>query len=507
MLDKFNHSGEKGTIAINTVIIYIRLAVTTLVGIFTSRFVLQLLGISDYGLYNVVGGVIALFSVVSASLSVTTMRFLNFELGKPDGNPNETFNVCNVIHIVFALILLILAETVGIIYILYYLNVETGKEGDAMFVFQVSTIVACLGIINVPYSSIFSAKEKFLFTSIVDIVNSFVKLALILSLFLYTGNVLRMYAALMSATTFISFFVYHYFSYRYWPEIIKWSFVKDKQPYRHVLSFTNYNILSTVAMLARSQGSNILINWFFGTIVNGAFAIARTVQSFVEAFTVNFDVAAAPKITQHISAGEHNESQNIVSLVCRFCILMMTLVFFPLMCETELVLSIWLGQVPEYSTLFCRILLIVVMVASTSGGIVQFINGSGKIKWFKLQSCFWYVIILPIAYAMFKYGFGPEWMLILFIFSDIFNRICQLILMKRLLNFDSMQFIKESYLRPTCVIIIMSLIMFLYWQIDIQSDLIRFCGILFFLITTAAIVWLIGLRKSEKSKILSLVHK
>lgn len=506
MLNKINkNNGERSTIAFNTIVIYIRLFIVSFIGIFTSRFVLQLLGVSDYGLYNVVGGVIALFSFVSASLSVTTIRFLNFEIGKPDGDPNRIFNICNITHIAFSIILLLLAETIGIIYINNFLNVEPGKETDAMFVFQVSTIVTCIGIINVPYSSVFAAKEKFLFTSLVDICNSIIKLLLILALFLYKGNVLKMYAVFMSATTLFSFFVYHYFSYKNWPEIVRWKFVKSFDRYKQVLSFNNYNILSTLALLARSQGSNILINWFFGTVVNGAFAIAKTVQGFVESFMANFDIAAAPKITQHIGEGRKNESQNIVNLICRFCILMMLLVFFPLTAETEFILSIWLGQVPENSVLFCRILLVVVLVASTSGGIVQFINGAGKIKWFKLQGCFWYIIVLPVAYFMFKYGFGPEWILILFVISDVFNRACQMILMKKILGFDSICFIKEAYLRPAIVCAIMFTLLFGYWQLPIDSNISCFCGILAVFVLTVIFVWHIGLKSSERKRIIQLI--
>ena len=501
---KLNFSENK-TIALNTLIIYFRLFIVSFIGLLTSRYVLQLLGISDYGLYNVVGGVIALFSFFSASLSVTTVRFLNYELGKEDGDTNRIFNICNVTHMAFAAVLLVIAETLGIYYINNYLNVEAGKEADAMFVYQVSTIVACVGIINVPYSSIFTAMEKFLFIAIVDIGNSVLKLGLILFLFKFSGNLLRAYAIVMSATTFTSFVVYHYFSYKFWPKIIKWNLVTTFKAYKPVISFNNYNILSSVAMLARSQGSNILINWFFGTAINGAYAIAKTVQGFVESFSVNFDIAAAPNITKHISAGEQHSSQNIACVVCRFCILMMILVFFPLMCETEFILSIWLGQVPEKATFFCQILLVLVLVSSTSGGILQYINGSGHIKLFKLQSCFWYIIVLPIGYFMFKQGYGPQWILILFILSDIGNRIIQLILMHQLLGFDSKKFIHESYIRPAIIVTIMYIVLLIYWNLKITSPAMHIVGICAILVLTAILIFFIGLKCSERSKICNLI--
>ena len=173
-------------IAKNTLIVYVRLFIVTIVGLMTSRFVLQALGVSDYGLYNVVGGVIALFAVIAGSMSSTTIRFLNIEIGKPDGDPNKIFNICQITHIAFAVLVLILAETVGLFYIYNYLNVAPGKEADAMFVFQVSTIVACIGIVNVPYQSVFIAKEKFTHIAIIDILNSLIKLGLIIMLLYYT---------------------------------------------------------------------------------------------------------------------------------------------------------------------------------------------------------------------------------------------------------------------------------------------------------------------------------
>lgn len=498
---------DNKTIVANTIVVYVRLFCTSLIGLFTSRFVLQLLGVSDYGLYNIVGGVISLFSFVSGSLSTTTIRFLNYEIGKDDGKPNEIFNVCNVVHIIFAVILLILAESLGIFYINNYLNVDPGKEIDAMYVFQVSTIVTCIGIINVPYSSVFIAKEKFLFIAIVDICNSLLKLCGILCLFLYKGNLLRAYALIMSLTTLSSFIIYHYFSYKNWQEIVGWKFVKCGHLYKKILSFNNYNIFATLAILARSQGSNILINWFFGTVVNGAFAIAKTVQGFVEGFTANFDQASAPRITQYLGANEKTKSQNIVYSICRYSILMMTLVFFPLFVEMDFMLQIWLGDVPTNACLFCKILLIVVMVASTSAGIVRYINASGNIKWFKLQSCFWYIIILPIGYWMFKKGFGPEWILILFVFSDVCNRITQLVLMKVLLDFNSFEFIKKAYLKPFVVIAIMFVYVLLYGQLCFQSPIYHFLGGLITLILTAVIIMLIGLNNEERKRLLKIVWK
>ena len=290
-------------IARNTVVIYIRMAVTILVGLITSRLVLQALGASDVGIYSAVGSTVALIAFITGALTATTVRFMNFEMGRADGDTNRMFKICHVIHIGGALVLFLLLESIGLWYIHHHLNVPPGKEADAMFVFQVSTVVACLGIANVPFQSLFNVHERFATVAVVDIVNALVKLGLVIGLLYWKGNGLRLYAVLMSVTTWICFVVYRWLCRRNWPDIIRWKFVRERKAYREVLVFNNYNLLSSASMIARSQGSNMLINAFFGTTVNAAYFYAGTVQNYVNQFIANFDTAAAPQITQNIGAG------------------------------------------------------------------------------------------------------------------------------------------------------------------------------------------------------------
>ena len=293
-------------IARNTVVIYIRMAVTILVGLVTSRLVLQALGASDVGIYSAVGSTVALVGVVSGALATTTVRFMNIELGKADSHPNRMFNICHSIHLGGAAVILLLLESVGLWYIHTHLNVPPGKESDAMFVFQVSTVVACLGIANVPFQSLFTVHEKFGTVALVDIFNTLLKLGLVCLLYLLRERPdgLRIYAVMMSASTWVSFIAYHWMSARRWPDIVRWKPVREKSAYREVLTFNNYNLLSSSAIIARSQGSNMLINAFFGTTVNAAYFYAFTLQNYVVQFVNNFDAASAPQITQNVGAGQ-----------------------------------------------------------------------------------------------------------------------------------------------------------------------------------------------------------
>lgn len=309
----------------------------------------------------------------------------------------------------------------------------------------------------------------------------------------------------MSMTTLFSFVVYHGLSYKKWPELVKWHFVSKKKDYKQILVYNNYNILAAVSLIARSQGSNILINFFFGTVVNGAYAIARTVQGFVDTFMTNFDAAAAPRILQNVGAGEKSSSENLVYKVARYCILIMCIIFFPLMSETEFVLRLWLGTVPEYSVIFTQLLLVVILVSSTAGGILQFINASDKIKWFKIQSCFWSIIVIPLGFVMFKYGCASWWIFVLFIVSDVLNRTVQLYLMHKILQFDSVAFMKSAYLRPLAVISIMFIYLGLYNLVNIDNTIGHILGIFITLSLSALSIFLFGLTVSERSQICNLL--
>jgi O-antigen/teichoic acid export membrane protein len=490
-------------IAKNTIIIYIRLGVTIIVGLLTSRYVLQALGASDFGLYNVVAGVLAMLSFISASMTTTTTRFINFEEGKKDGDTNMIFNVCQNIHVIVAVAIFVLAETVGLWYINNYLNVESGKESDAFFCFQISTIVACVGLINVPYQGLLMAKEEFSKIAVVEIANSFLKLALVLSLFLFKGNTLRIYAIFMSLMTFVSFVAYHIICQKKWPGIVKLNIGKAKGHYKEIVSYNGYNVLSSASITARDQGSNMIINFFFGTTVNAAYAIARIIQTYVITFTSNFDVAAAPQMTQNISGGNEKKSENLAGKLGRICMLMMEVAVFPLFVELEFILRIWLGEVPEGTLLFSQLILLLVFVSSTSAGMGQYINASGKIKWFKIEMAILYVLVLPVSIILFRNGASPYVIIILFIISDIINRIVQLVLMNKILGFDSLHFIREAYNRPFLIALIMCLITFAQERFIPSGDFYSILNIVLSLFFVLSLIIAIGISKLERITIWS----
>lgn len=492
-------------IAKNTLFMYIRLFTTMLIGLYTSRVVLSVLGVSDYGLYSIVGGVLAMFTFISGSLSSATSRFFNVEMGKPKGNVNRSFNINLVLHICLAVIILILAETIGLWYIYNQLNIEPGKTVDAVFVYQISILTACLGIVNGPYVSLFSAFERFGFLAAFDIVNTIIRLGCVILMQYYEGNSLRFYALIMCFTTLNTFVMYHWISARNWPNIIRLKFVRGWKCYKEVLVFSNWNLLSTTALMVRSTGTDLIINSFFGTAVNGAFAISKTVNNYITTFSTNFDSASAPQIIQSYSAGNNERCNYLVNKLGRFCLLLFEIIFFPLYIELNFILHLWLGEVPDGVLTFCQLNLLLAGVALTCGGIVQVINASGKIKWFKINGSAFFILCIPVGYVFLRNGASAYIILVLFIIADILQRIIQLILMKTILGFDSWAYVKAAYFKPFIIAVIMSIALWGYSHITVEPVYLKLLAIFLCFVVTVMLIYLIGLTKGEKYKMLTFL--
>lgn len=489
-------------IARNTLIVYVRLGVTTILGLVSSRFVLKALGASDYGLYNVVGAIVIMFSFISSALYSTTTRFINYEQGKENGNVNRIFNISLVIHILFAVICLLILESIGVIYINNFLNVVSGKEGDAMFVFQMSTIAACVGIINVPFQSLFIAGEKFSIIAVVDICYTILRFLLIIILLYYPGNPLRFYAVCMAFVILLNATIYYIISKKKWPEIISINIVKGRSAYKEMFFFNNYNVLSAMSIIVRNQGSNMLINYFFGTVVNAAYAIAYTIQTYITTFVGSFDAASAPQITQNFSKGNKERSFLLTTTTCRICVLLTIFILFPVYSELDYILYLWLGDnVPEETSEFCKFSLLVALMSSTSAGLFHLINSVGKLKWFTWQFTLLYILALIFGFALYRIGYSPCSIIVLYIIADLISRFNQLMLLRKYINLDIRDFVKRTYTRPV-VVFILGLI---YIQIGLfESHLLN---LFFSLVIVSLLIFVIGLEKNEKQLIISYMSK
>lgn len=489
-------------IAKNTVFVYARLIVTILAGIITSRFVLKALGIDDYGLYNVVGSVVAMFSFITASLTGTTQRFLNFEMGRPDGNPGRMFNICNVIHISSAFVLFVIIEIVGIIYIHNWLNVAPGREADAMFVFQISTLAACLGISNVPFQSMLTAYEKFSAQAVIEITFTLIKLSLVLCLAFCKGNLIRIYAIFMSVSMVLSFATYRLYCYKYWKKTVEWHFVPGWKIYKEALSFNNYNMLAASGSVVRWQGTNVLLNYFFGTAVNAAYGISNLVAGYVEKFTGNIAIAAAPQLIQSFGGNDEERTRYLTHTIARLSLLIVLALFFTINQELDFLLGLWLGaNVPPLAAGFCRYALVLGVISTSTLGLTQMINATGKIKWFKIQYTAIYFAMLGLAIPLYRHGAPAHTIFILYLIGDALSRCLFLLLSHTILHYPVTNFMVRAYTRPAIVTAIMTAWFFLCSRIGFVSPAAKLANVAITCLLVCVLCFFIGLKKKERQRI------
>ena len=493
-------------IALNTIYMYVRLFVTAVIGLYTSRVVLLVLGISDYGLFNIVGGVIVLFTFITGSLGISTSRFLNAEMGRANGDVNRIFNINLLLHLCYAVLFLLLVETIGLWYVCYQLVIPQGKLSDALFVYQISIFTCCIGIFSTPYSSLFVAKEKFAFQATLDIVNSLIRLFSVIALQKYSGNSLRAYSLIMSLTTVSSFVVYYYLAHKRWSDIVRFRLVYGWTNYKSVISFGSWNLLTTSSIMMRNTGSDLIVNSFFGTAINGVFAIGKMVFTQIISFSQNFDGVSAPQIIQNYNSGDKGRCYYIVNKVGRFDLLLFEVALFPIWIELEFLLNIWLKTVPSGVVILCKLNLIMASVALSCGGLIPLINASGKVKYFDTVTSICYLLCLPLGYMMFSMGLPSYTILVLFIIADIFVRIIHLVFLSRILGFDSVRYVREAYFRPILVAILMCIVLYAYSFLDVHTAFWRIVAICCCFLLSSLFVFFLGLTASERAKLYRIVQ-
>lgn len=488
----------------NVFFVYSRIIFTTVIGLISTRLAFNALGQSDYGLYNVVAGIISVLSIISTAMTTTTRRYLNFEMGKSSGDINKIFNICRVINLIFAILLLILAESLGMIYVFNYLKVESNMFNSALIVFHISTITATLSIINVPFQSLMSAKEKFLEIALIDVSTHLVKLIGVGCLFLFSNNRLTIYALLMSGMTILGLIAYSAFCKRNWPQVVKYKLYKDKKIYKEIAIFNNYIALGASAYIGRSQGSNLMINYYFGTIVNGAFSIAYMIENYAMMAISNFTTAASPQITQKYSSGKIKESLQLASKINRLSILAMTSIVFIALIELPFILKLWLGSVPIGSLILCKWTLISAFVRSLSEGIPPIVQASGKIKWFQILGTSTQIIVLIIGWVLFRHGFPPQTIIICYVFTSIFNFIITLFLLRIILPKEEIiNFFRLSF-HPLYLVIIAYLLYYIGHEL-VFMDLNPLLDIFLALVYGVIIIYYIGLKKTERKAIYTII--
>ena len=496
-------------IAGNTMIIWVRMLAIIVIGLLCTRFVFQALGNDDAGLYSVVGGLVAMLGFLSSAMTATTRRYLNIEMARPDGDPNKVFNICLSLHVALAALVFLLAETLGMYYVLHWLKVAPGKLPDAIFVFQVSVVTACLNIINMPRQALMESFERFFQTSLIDIGANVFRLAGCILLLRWTGNGLRFYALLMCAMNLLSMTLYRVYCRRRWPEIVRRRTCRDRALYKEIFAFNTWSAFGAGASLARTNGSSMIINFFFGTVVNAAFSVAFQLENFAWMAVTRLSNTAAPQITRTYEAGDRTRSLDLVAKISRYSALLMTVIVFCGLTELEAVLGLWLKSVPPGALLFCRWTLVSALVRSFTGGTSVLEQATGRIKWFQVISSSLSLACLPVGWLLYRYGAQPVAIIYVYIAYTVVYRAVELVLLHRMIGFRVGVYLRKAYLGPLAVVGILALYLFLYRRFmpaDIALPL-RLAGIALTFLVAAGAAWAFGVGPSERRAVLGFLKK
>lgn len=390
-------------IARNTLVLYFRMAFSLLVSLYTSRVVLNVLGVDDYGTYNVVGGVVVMLSFLNTALSVSTQRFMSFDMGRNDAPLlHTTFSMAFALHLFMALAILVLAETVGLWFLLNKMVFPAGRMQAVQWVYQLSVVTCMLSVTQIPYTAALNAHEHMGIFAYTAIAEQCLKLFVVIMLQWLACDKLIAYALLVFATNVIMLAFYRWYCIKHFAEChLKWRWNKTRL--KELLTFSGWNTTIHFATAARTEGVNIVLNLFFGTAVNAARGVGVSVYSAVIGFVNNFIWAMNPQLVKYYAAQNYQAMQQLIVKGSKFSFFLLLVLALPLIFETNFVLTLWLKNPPALATLFCRLILIAALIETLSTLIIYGVLASGRIKRFVLvRSCI--LVAIPLlSYVGYKW--------------------------------------------------------------------------------------------------------
>lgn len=430
-------------IAKNTGLLYIRMLFTMGVSLYTSRVVLNALGVVDFGIYNVVGGVVAMLGFLNGALSSSTSRFLTYELGKKNFDQlKKVFSTTLTIHIALALIILIFAETFGLWFLLNKLVIPHDRMTAALWVYQFSILTCLVSITQVPYNASIIAHEQMNIYAYVSIVEAVLKLLIVYLLVLTGFDKLKAYAVLMFLVGITIAMTYRIYCIRTYSEC-HYSFQWDKEIYTSIASFSGWSLSGSFTYILLTQGSNILLNMFFGPVVNASRAIAVQVNAAISAFVGNFRMASNPQIVKFYAGNEKQKMKNLVISTTKFSFYLLLFLELPVLLESQMILHIWLGIVPDYALIFMQLTLVDTLITIFDTCLYFVFNAMGRLRENAIISPLIGIWILPVSYVLFKYGFSPVSLFyVVIVKSSILSFIVKPILLYRYAGYKSEDFIK-----------------------------------------------------------------
>ncbi len=476
---------------------YVQLVLNVLIGLVTVRLLLNALGQSDYGLYDLIGGVIGLFGFITSSLSQSTMRFVSVSLGKgDDGDTASVFNSCFWLHVFIAIALCVLLEIIGLFIFNGFLDIEPQRITVAKIVFHCMVFSLFVNINVSPLIALVSSYENFLFVAIVSIADSLLKLGIAVAVYYTMKDKLLVYGLLMVSISVVDYLLYYSYSRRKYDSVLiirRPSFPAIKK----VMGFAGWTMLDTFSSVINRQGYAIMLNRYFGTVMNSAFAVSRQLEGHVYSVSASVVNAMKPQIMKSYGSGDQDRMFRLSLTAGKFGFFMMSLVCIPLIVMMPDVLRLWLGRVPDNTVVFARLLILACMSEQITRGLVHANQALGNIKWFSIIVSSMRILALPVSWVFLHYG-NPAWIAILiFLVFETLGSFCRIIILSKISDFCIKDFFENVFVQiipPTLVTLL-----FCYFVYPLRSGIIWMIAIA----TTSCLIYVllalfIGITKEEK---------
>lgn len=494
-----SQSANNKRIAKNTLLLYVRMLFGMLVSLYTSRVILQTLGVEDYGVYNVVGGVITMFTFLNSAMSSATSRYITFEIGK--GNMEQlkkVFSTSLQIHAIIALLIVILGETVGLWFLMNELVIPDGRMDAAMWVYQCSVVTAVVTIMSVPYNADIIAHEKMSAFAYISVLEIILKLAIVYLLVVLPFDKLKVYAVLVLMVGLFVRYIYTRYCHKHFEES-HYIHRIDKPLLREMSSFAGWSFWGNLAAILYSQGLNMMLNIFFGPVVNAARGIATQIQHVVTQFVTNFHMALNPQITKTYASGELDKMHSLMFRSARFSFMLLFFLSLPIMLETNYILTLWLGIVPENTVIFARIIIAISLIYTIANPCVIANQATGKVKVYQAVVGGLLLLILPISYIVLKMGAPAYSVFIVHFCVESVAQFARMYMLRNMIDLPLLSYVKNIYL-PIMGVVLLSLVLPMLVYNNMQEGIIRFLAVGMTCVLSVAMTSLfIGMTCNERS--------
>lgn len=502
-----NSKGNK-RIAKNTFLLYIRLAIVLVVSLYTSRVVLSTLGVVDYGIYNVVAGFVSMFALLSTSLTNAVRRFYNYEIGKNGlSGMRAIFATSIYIQLIIAVVIVLLAETLGLWYINNKLVYPPERYNAVIIVYHAAVVSLLLVVLQIPYSAAIIARERINYYAIVSIADVLLKLFIAIITPYFALDNLMVYGCLITGISFINFLLYFIYSKQSFPEL-RFKRFYDKDLFAKMLKFSGWNAVAGFSSTVMDQGINILMNAFFGPIVNAARGVAYQVKGALLGFVMNITTASSPQLTESYSSGNVERAHHLMFTVSKLIFLSLYIVALPIMYEIDYVLAIWLGEnIPDHTSLFLIIVLISALVDILVTPISILVSAVGDIALLNATCGLLGLSWIPISYVALKNGAQPEHVFLIGLFVSVITLVSSVLIMQKKTTVRASQYFKEV-LAPISLTVLLTFILPYLFKMFMDEGFFR--AIIVTIVSIIAVLFVglyVGLNKHERAFVFSYIDK